>query len=422
MQESKVNVYVLEPDGHLASLLGLFSTQIALFPFTDAASLLTTFDRNSSATAEIVVLDIALSESDIHTIHALKQRAPNTEVIILTECRDHHAVLKTLREEVPQVLEKPLKEADFLRFFEAQLQRIVVIGSRNFANYEARKNASDTWFFNMKAHYQGLVDALAETGPNPAEIMAIRQPFQEKNAEVKYTVLSIDDEPDIRSGIRLNLRKFYHLLDAESGQVALKILADHPEIDVVLLDVRMPGEWGNVLLPKIKALRPDVEVVMLTAYEETAIAIDTFKKGTYEYLNKPFSKVQIQDCVYRALNVKLTRQYGRTLPLPERIPIFEEYAAIKAALNQTVTYGDLGLFFREILLLDIPSTQIVDFAGRSIADLVCELVQQSTQGNSEALDSSRDMAVALTLAFTQNPTDENRVKMQDALNRLGQHI
>lgn len=105
MQTQTVNVYVLEPEGKLtACLQSNFSAQIALFSFNNEADLLSSFDRNAIPTAEIVILDAALSESEIDTIHALKRRPTNTEIIVLTDSRDHHAVLKTLREEVHQTV------------------------------------------------------------------------------------------------------------------------------------------------------------------------------------------------------------------------------------------------------------------------------------------------------------------------------
>ncbi|PYM25361.1 MAG: hybrid sensor histidine kinase/response regulator, partial [Candidatus Rokuibacteriota bacterium] len=74
------------------------------------------------------------------------------------------------------------------------------------------------------------------------------------------TVLVVDDEEGVRASIRAILEETCEVLEAEHGAAALEILAQR-EVDLVMLDQRMPGEAGVDILPRVKALDPSVVVV-----------------------------------------------------------------------------------------------------------------------------------------------------------------
>ncbi|MFA4844249.1 MAG: sigma-54 dependent transcriptional regulator [Candidatus Margulisiibacteriota bacterium] len=100
-------------------------------------------------------------------------------------------------------------------------------------------------------------------------------------------ILIVDDELSIRESFTLILEGKYQLVTAASGEVALKQVADQ-QIDLVFLDVRMPGMDGLETLRRIKALDPSVSVVMVTAVNEVQKASEAIKAGARDYLIKPF--------------------------------------------------------------------------------------------------------------------------------------
>jgi len=114
-------------------------------------------------------------------------------------------------------------------------------------------------------------------------------------------ILIVDDEGVIR---RLLYQKLssegYQCQEADGAAQALDKLRSNA-VELVLLDIKMPGKSGVELLPEIKASYPDVAVIMATAITGTNIAIQCMKQGAYDYLTKPFNLVEVVLSVDRAL-------------------------------------------------------------------------------------------------------------------------
>ena len=116
------------------------------------------------------------------------------------------------------------------------------------------------------------------------------------------TVLVVDDEEGVRASIRAILEETCEILEAENGAEALEILARRErEIDLVMLDQRMPGEAGVDVLPRVKALDDSIVVVLATAVREVRTAVEALKRGAYDYLTKPFDVDDIIGLVDRVL-------------------------------------------------------------------------------------------------------------------------
>ena len=100
--------------------------------------------------------------------------------------------------------------------------------------------------------------------------------------------LLVDDEQDFVETTSQRLRKRgYPVHCALSGAAALELLAENDAIDVVILDIRMPEMDGVEVLARIKRQYPLVEVVMLTGHAGVPSAIETMKRGAFDYLTKP---------------------------------------------------------------------------------------------------------------------------------------
>jgi two-component system, OmpR family, response regulator VicR len=106
---------------------------------------------------------------------------------------------------------------------------------------------------------------------------------------IPTNVLIIDDEEDFVRTLkeRLTLRGMA-VCTAFDGTAGLRELEQHPNTDVVLLDIQMPGMGGIDTLRQIKAFHPGVEVIMLTGHATVETAIEGMKLGAFDYLLKPY--------------------------------------------------------------------------------------------------------------------------------------
>jgi putative nucleotidyltransferase with HDIG domain len=114
------------------------------------------------------------------------------------------------------------------------------------------------------------------------------------------SILVIDDEKAIRSLLtRRLLSDGYQCLEAGNAQEAAALLKNDA-VDLVILDIKMPGKSGTELLPEIKTNYPDTAVIMATATTDTNIAVQCMKQGAYDYLTKPFNLDEVSLSVARA--------------------------------------------------------------------------------------------------------------------------
>lgn len=114
-------------------------------------------------------------------------------------------------------------------------------------------------------------------------------------------VLIVDDEDIIRRSIQRTLsRGGYSCFEASCGEEALRVLDSHP-MDLVILDVMMPGIPGTRLLPEIRNKYPHTAVVMATAVDNPDTIIACMKNGASDYLPKPFEMEELSLAAQNAL-------------------------------------------------------------------------------------------------------------------------
>jgi DNA-binding NtrC family response regulator len=130
--------------------------------------------------------------------------------------------------------------------------------------------------------------------------MSLASPPDQTELVRRGTVLVVDDEEGVRASVRAILADTCRVLEAEDGAAALELLRAH-DVDVVMLDQRMPGDQGIDLLPRVKALDPTLVVVLATAVRDVRTAVEAMRLGAYDYLVKPFDVDDIILLVQRAL-------------------------------------------------------------------------------------------------------------------------
>ena len=114
-------------------------------------------------------------------------------------------------------------------------------------------------------------------------------------------ILVVDDEPDVeflfRQQFRRDLRDGRFVMEfAQSGDIALRRIADAKGVSLILIlsDINMPGMTGLELLPKAKAARPDVPVIMITAYGDAETKRKALEHGAEALLTKPINFVALR--------------------------------------------------------------------------------------------------------------------------------
>ena len=123
--------------------------------------------------------------------------------------------------------------------------------------------------------------------------------------EMTPFVMLVDDEaPFLETMVKRLEKRKLNVKTASDGQSALDTLKQHPDIDVIILDVKMPGMDGIETLERIKADHPLVEVLMLTAHATVESAIQGMKLGAFDYLMKPCDVDQLMSKVQEATQKK----------------------------------------------------------------------------------------------------------------------
>ena len=118
------------------------------------------------------------------------------------------------------------------------------------------------------------------------------------------TLLIVDDEEGPRLSLRLIFKDDFDLLMAEDGPTAIGLAQKNP-IDVAILDIRMAGMSGIEVLERLRYVQPDIEAIMLTAFETTDTIRQALRLRASDYLNKPFEIATIRNAINNAMQRRL---------------------------------------------------------------------------------------------------------------------
>jgi two-component system, OmpR family, KDP operon response regulator KdpE len=125
-------------------------------------------------------------------------------------------------------------------------------------------------------------------------------------------VLVVDDEPPIRKLLRTGLgMEGYETIDAPNAKTALELMADEP--DLVLLDLGLPDMQGLELLRKIRDLKEDVPIVVLSSRGDEVVKVQALDLGADDYVTKPFGMDELLARMRAALRHQLLVQGERPI-------------------------------------------------------------------------------------------------------------
>jgi DNA-binding NtrC family response regulator len=131
--------------------------------------------------------------------------------------------------------------------------------------------------------------------------------------ETQPTILVVDDEEAVRDSCRQTLeRSGLRVLTARDGVEGLRTVLQRP-VDLVLLDLKMPGLGGVEFLRRARAERAGLDVIVITGYSSVESAVECMRLGAYDYLTKPFNAETLRLAVGRALQKRRLTEENRAL-------------------------------------------------------------------------------------------------------------
>src|SRR2546428_5264558 len=159
---------------------------------------------------------------------------------------------------------------------------------------------------------------VCESAPLCGRLGAVRRPLQTLPAKAELkddapspprgraVVLVVDDDEAVRDALHLVLDEEYAVIEAAHGRAALDQMLAQP-VDLVLLDILMPDVDGLEILQELKALEPNLPVIMMTAVKTVRTTVAAMKLGASDYLTKPFQDEELLAMMRRALEERTGR-------------------------------------------------------------------------------------------------------------------
>ena len=122
------------------------------------------------------------------------------------------------------------------------------------------------------------------------------------NTPITANILIADDEPNIRQGLKMSLKRDNHnIFTAADGVEAMKILNEN-EIDVVITDLKMPNMDGTTLMKKINENFFHIPVIVLTGHGDVETAVELMRDGAFDFMEKPFNLEKLSLIVAKAVD------------------------------------------------------------------------------------------------------------------------
>jgi DNA-binding response OmpR family regulator len=164
---------------------------------------------------------------------------------------------------------------------------------------------------------------------------------------MKGKILIVDDEEALRESLKEILRiEGYDILTADTGEAALDLLRQE-EVDLILLDLKMPGMDGMEAFQSASRIAPDTRIVLLTAHGSLESAIEALRLGAHDYILKPASTRTILNSLARGLARRSEQQHRRMLleQLDASLQRLKDMEGVEAgpAIDQSILALDDGV-------------------------------------------------------------------------------
>ena len=141
---------------------------------------------------------------------------------------------------------------------------------------------------------------------------------------MSYTILLVDDDVDFRYEFR-DLFDNYKILEAGSGEEALTIIRKPNEIDLVVLDVALPGQKGTRILKEIKEINPHLGVIILTGHSTKDVAIEAIKGKADDFIEKPLNIEKAREIIFTLLEKKGITENMNAIDMKDKIERVKQF-------------------------------------------------------------------------------------------------
>jgi len=202
-----------------------------------------------------------------------------------------------------------------------------------------------------------------------------------KPAAVKPKIMVVDDELGFRDLVSRVFQDDYEVVTAANGEEAVQ-KAGARDIDVVVSDMTMPKLGGLDMLKALKEIDPKIEVILATGYATLESAVESMKRGAYDYITKPFDIEELARLVARALDKRRLNQQVDELKEINRFK--SEFLAnmsheLRTPMNAILGYTSLHLdrLYGEVTPKQENALQRVEVAGKNLLHLINSILDLS---------------------------------------------
>jgi cyclic di-GMP phosphodiesterase len=225
-------------------------------------------------------------------------------------------------------------------------------------------------------------------------------------------ILIVDDEIGPRESLRMILKPNYNVYAVENGYAAIQMI-QQTEMDVLTLDLKMPGMSGIDTLKEIRVIDPDVMIIIITGYGTLKSAIEAIRYGVFDYIPKPFNVPEILSIIdksiqRRKLNLKVKEVLGTCFN--QHLP--KEPAADSAIPLQKEIKGIIDFKWDEANFSD--NQNCLEFA--KVLAYTLEEKDPYTSGHSERVCYYSDF-ISKRLSFL--PKERNELQIASYLHDIG---
>ncbi|MFC1752840.1 response regulator [Thermoproteota archaeon] len=331
----------------------------------------------TSHTIKLILLALDCTDcSGISILNEAQKYAAFTEIIAYTKNEDLDSAVDSIKAGAFHYFFGLIEKKSLLLLLNQALQKVDIferikqISEKNFIkNYNYEKGVTLVKELINKRRSLGKTISSKEVKSllplqgqedyfkNEKEITHIldslnAEPVLEKQNPV---ILIVEDDISVSRNIDIILKKQFHTVVAYSGEEALEKAFKLPEIDIILLDIMLPDIKGYDLMPKLQEIHNEAEIIIITAFKITNIAVQVLHSGACTYLNKPFSKTKLLETISRAIQFKYLKNILKELdkkpesPLPymTRMEMFKEFYQNRQTQNKGIAVGELYVFFPE---------------------------------------------------------------------------
>jgi len=300
----------------------------------------------------IVVLDWTSWEDPEDILNKLRSRHYVIPIVVIGEDISHSDTIDLLRQQVNDVLISPTPD-HIIQSLDRIFLDFPVVSLSNIFMYSTRRYKA---LSHMNDAMNKLLEAMSELKhrhKEPLFQIALKGLPPQALELPKQVILIVDDLTTITQSFLKKFQHQYTVLTANSAADALDIAKVRKNIDLIILDIEMPGRKGNEIIGELRALIPKVGIIIQTAFRAHDIAVESFQNGVLDYINKSSNPRVVAEVIHSALMMKRQWDADHLLPLRLRQELFVQYTKIAGEGGYPIYWGDLQEFFPDVQLGDV---------------------------------------------------------------------